>query len=206
MSEQLKSESAINASGEGGQEIAMIDVAELLPLAVIDMKYATDDNLTGRKVYCENRCLLHPDAAKALSRCFEVAQLAGFTLKILDAYRPQQAQKIFWAVLPDPDYVADISIGSHHSRGVAVDLTLLDEHGVELDMGAGFDEMTERSHPFYPHLPAEIQRNRLLLNAVMAAGGFIGMPTEWWHFELPNSISYPLLTDIFDCYSATDLA
>lgn len=206
MNEQVKSKSGTHYSRDSRQDIALIDVAELLPQAVIDMKYATDDNLTGRKVYCENRCLLHPDAAKALSRCFEVARLAGFTLKILDAYRPQQAQRIFWAILPNPDYVADISIGSHHSRGVAVDLTLLDEHGAELDMGAGFDEMTERSHPFYPHLPAQIQRNRLLLNAVMAAGGFIGMPTEWWHFELPDSISYPLLTDVFDCYTAADPA
>lgn len=188
------------------KDITLIDVTTLLPEAVIDMKYATADNLTGHVVYCENRCLLHPDAAKALVRCFEVARLAGFTLKIFDAYRPKQAQKVFWAVLPNADYVADISIGSHHSRGVAVDLTLLDEQGNELDMGAGFDEMNERSHSFYPHLPAENQRNRLLLNAVMAAGGFIGMPTEWWHFELPDSISYPLLDDIFDCYPSKHLA
>ncbi len=188
------------------KDITLVDVAELLPQVVIDMKYATDDNLTGHVVYCENRCLLHPDAARALVRCHEVARLAGFTLKIFDAYRPKQAQKVFWAVLPNPDYVADISIGSHHSRGVAVDLTLLDEQGNELDMGAGFDEMTERSHSFYPHLPAEFQRNRLLLNAVMAAGGFIGMPTEWWHFELPDSISYPLLEDIFDCFPSKHLA
>jgi D-alanyl-D-alanine dipeptidase len=187
-------------------DVTLIDVTKLLPQAVIDMKYASDDNLTGQVVYCENRCLLHPDAATALVRCFEVAQLAGLNLKIFDAYRPKQAQHIFWAVLPNPDYVADIKIGSHHSRGVAVDLTLTDERGQELDMGAGFDEMTERSHPFYPHLAPEIQRNRLLLNAVMAAGGFIGMPTEWWHFELPNSISYPLLTDVFDCFPSKHLA
>ncbi len=188
------------------KDITLVDITTLLPEAVIDMKYATADNLTGHVVYCENRCLLHPDAATALVRCFEVARLAGFTLKIFDAYRPKQAQKVFWAVLPNADYVADISIGSHHSRGVAVDLTLLDEQGSELDMGAGFDEMNERSHPFYPHLPVDIQRNRLLLNAVMAAGGFIGMPTEWWHFELPDSISYPLLDDIFDCYPSKHLA
>ncbi|WAT01790.1 D-alanyl-D-alanine dipeptidase [Rouxiella chamberiensis] len=200
MNEQVTKDSPELTQASDSPDITLIDVAKLLPQVVIDMKYATDDNLTGRKVYCENRCLLHPDAASALTRCFEVAQLAGFNLKIFDAYRPQQAQHIFWAVLPNPDYVADIKVGSHHSRGVAVDLTLLDEQGVELDMGAGFDEMTERSHPFYPHLPADIQRNRLLLIAVMAAGGFIGMPTEWWHFELPNSIAYPLLNDVFDCY------
>lgn len=77
------------------QDITLVDISTLLPEAVIDMKYATADNLTGHVVYCENRCLLHPDAARALVRCFEVARLAGFTLKIFDAYRPKQAQKVF---------------------------------------------------------------------------------------------------------------
>ncbi|NMP27412.1 D-alanyl-D-alanine dipeptidase [Rahnella sp. SAP-1] len=188
------------------QDITLIDVAALLPEAVIDLKYATQDNLTGQVVYCESRCLLHPDAAKGLVRCFQVARLAGYNLKIFDAYRPQQAQHIFWAHLPDPQYVADTRQGSHHSRGVAIDLTLLDEQGQELDMGAGFDEMTERSHPFYPHLPVQMQRNRLLLNAVMAAGGFQGIASEWWHFELPDALTYPLLADLFDCFPPKNLA
>ena len=110
-------------------DIALTDLAELLPDAVIDLKHATADNLTGQPIYRESRCLLHPDAASALARCHEVAKLAGFGLKIYDAYRPQAAQACLWAAFPNPDYVVDIKLGSHHSRGVAVDLTLLDEQG-----------------------------------------------------------------------------
>lgn len=181
-------------------KVELVDVAALLPEVVIDLKYATDDNLTGQPIYREYRCLLHPDAAQALARCANVARLAGFNLKIFDAYRPQQAQVCLWTAFPNPEYVMDIRLGSHHSRGVAIDLTLLDEHGDALDMGAAFDEMNERSHPFYPDLPPTIQRNRLLLNAVMQAGGYCGIASEWWHFELPNAKEYPLLTDRFGCY------
>ena len=73
-------------------------------------------------------------------------------------------------------------------------------------MGAGFDEMTEVSHPFYPDLPPHIQRNRLLLNAVMAAGGFKGITSEWWHFELPDAKTYPLLEERFGCYPPVSAA
>lgn len=90
------------------------------------------------------------------------------------------------ASLPDPQYVVDVTVGSNHSRGTAIDLTLRDEHGNILDMGAGFDEMHERSHAYHPSVPPAAQRNRLLLNAIMTGGGFVGISSEWWHFELPG--------------------
>ncbi|RWR01739.1 D-alanyl-D-alanine dipeptidase [[Pantoea] beijingensis] len=180
-------------------DVELIDIARLIPEVVIDLKYATTDNLTGKVIYRENRCLLHPDAAKALSRSVEVAALAGFTLLIYDAWRPQKAQDYLWLACPDPQYVVEASLGSNHSRGTAVDVTLIDENGDVLDMGAAFDEMHERSHPFHPTVPLFAQRNRLLLNGIMFAGGFTGIKTEWWHFELPNSADYPLLSDRFGC-------
>lgn len=104
------------------------------------------------------------------------------------------------ASLPDPQYVVDVTVGSNHSRGTAIDLTLRDEHGNILDMGAGFDEMHERSHAYHPSVPPAAQRNRLLLNAIMTGGGFVGISSEWWHFELPCAASYPLLADQFSCF------
>ena len=181
-------------------EVELIDIARRLPGVIIDLKYAGADNITGRVIYCENRCLLHPEAAEALARSAEVAALAELTLVVYDAYRPRLAQQYLWDACPDPRYVMDVNLGSHHSRGVAVDVTLQDRDGTVLDMGSGFDEMNPRSHPFYPGLPATAQRNRLLLNAVMAAGGFRGIASEWWHFELPDAADYPLLTDRFGCY------
>ena len=117
-----------------------------------------------------------------------------------DAYRPQQAQAVLWNACPDPQYVVDVAIGSNHSRGTAIDVTLMDERGNVLDMGAGFDEMHDRSHAWHPSVPPVAQRNRLLLNAIMFGGGFVGINSEWWHFELPDAARYPLLDDQIACF------
>ncbi len=181
------------------QEAELVDLADLFPQLEIDLKYATPDNITGYAIYQEARCLLHPDAAKALARSVMVARLAGLTLVVYDAYRPQLAQQHLWLACPDPQYVVAVSLGSNHSRGTAIDVTLRDEAGHILDMGAGVDEMHPRSHLWNPEVPPAAQRNRLLLNAIMQAGGCVGINSEWWHFELPDSVRYPLLTDRFSC-------
>lgn len=162
----------------------------------IDMIYTSADNMTGKVIYSDSRCRLHFEAAKCLEKAIQLARQAGLTLRIYDAYRPPYAQFLLWEVLPDNNYVRDPRIGSHHSRGVAVDLTLIGEDGVALDMGTAFDAMEEKSHQFYPDLPAQVQRNRLLLLAIMLGAGFRAMPTEWWHYELPHADDYPLLEDV----------
>lgn len=179
------------------EECQLVDVARTFPTLHIDLKYATADNITGRPVYREARCLLHPDAITALAKAISIADLAGLQLLVYDAYRPQAAQARLWEACPDPQYVVDVSTGSNHSRGTAIDVTLMDARGAVLDMGAGFDEMHDRSHAFHPSVPPEAQRNRLLLNGIMAGGGFVGISSEWWHFELPLAASYPLLEDRF---------
>ncbi|MBK0126258.1 D-alanyl-D-alanine dipeptidase [Pantoea sp. S61] len=181
------------------QDILLTDLAAGFPTLAFDLKYATTDNITGYAIYHEARALLHPEAVRALQKSVEVARLAGFTLLIFDAYRPQQAQWHLWDACPDADYVVPPATGSNHSRGVAIDLTLVDGTGKVLDMGTAFDAMEDLSHPFHPDVPPQAQRHRLMLNAIMLAGGFVGMPTEWWHFELPDAQRYPLLEDRFGC-------
>lgn len=183
------------------QDIELVDIATALPQVKIDLKYATADNLTGQVIYREHRCLLHPDAAAALRRSVQIAGRAGYTLLIYDAYRPQQAQENLWLACPDPDYVIPVSQGSNHCRGTAVDVTLIDEKGDVVDMGAEFDEMHPRSHPYHPSVAVQAQRNRLLLNGIMLGGGFTGIATEWWHFELPGAANYPLLPEQFGCHA-----
>ena len=178
----------------------LVDLAVIFPDLEIKLKYACADNITGKAIYQQARCLLHKDAITALAKSISIAQLSGLQLVIYDAYRPQQAQAMLWQACPDPQYVVDVAVGSNHSRGTAIDLTLRDEHGNILDMGAGFDEMHERSHAYHPSVPPAAQRNRLLLNAIMTGGGFVGIPSEWWHFELPQAASYPLLADQFTCF------
>ena len=161
----------------------------------IDLIYAGVDNLAGKQIYQDPRCLLHRDAEACLRKASQLARQSGLTLKILDAYRPPYAQLLLWEALPNPEYVRDPGLGSHHTRGVAVDLTLIDTDGQVLDMGTGFDDMREQSHQFYADLPPQVQRNRLLLLGIMLSAGFTYMDSEWWHFELPNADEYPLIDD-----------
>ncbi|MEH0016896.1 D-alanyl-D-alanine dipeptidase, partial [Citrobacter portucalensis] len=183
----------------------LVDLSVIFPSLHIDLKYATADNITGAPIYREARCLLHTEAVTALAKSISIAQLAGLQLVVYDAYRPQQAQAILWNACPDPQYVVDVAIGSNHSRGTAIDVTLMDDRGHLLDMGAGFDEMPDRSHAWHPSVPPAAQRNRLLLNAIMFGGGFVGINSEWWHFELPDAARYPLLDDQIDCYTVTPI-
>ena len=183
----------------------LVDLSVIFPSLHIDLKYATADNITGAPIYREARCLLHTEAVTALAKSISIAQLAGLSLVVYDAYRPQQAQAILWNACPDPQYVVDVAIGSNHSRGTAIDVTLMDDRGHLLDMGAGFDEMHDRSHAWHPSVPPAAQRNRLLLNAIMFGGGFVGINSEWWHFELPDAARYPLLDDQIECYTVTPI-
>lgn len=163
----------------------------------VDLRYAGRDNFVGRDLYGDLDCAwLHHLAAQGLERA--VALLAreapGHRLLVLDALRPHRVQIQLWDHLEGTDlrqYVADPARGSIHSFGMALDATLVDAQGRELDMGSGYDEMIELSHPKLEakHLaegkltPLQ-QRNRELLRAAMHAGGFTGIDNEWWHFEM----------------------
>ncbi|HYE01370.1 MAG TPA: D-alanyl-D-alanine dipeptidase [Alphaproteobacteria bacterium] len=161
----------------------------------LDLRYATADNLTGRPIYRRAGCLLRPEAAAALRRAVELAAGLGLRLRVFDAFRPAEAQWKLWEIVPDPRFIADPRQGSSHGRGVAVDLTLEDAEGRPLDMGTGFDEMTERSFHGRTDIPAAAQRHRALLLGVMTAAGWQHEPTEWWHYGLPDPKRFPLLAD-----------
>ena len=159
----------------------------------IDMMYARADNFTGRVIYPHTHCFLHPQAEAGLRKAVVAARAFGFRLKLFDAYRPQAAQEALWACVPDPRYVADPAKGSIHTRGVAIDLTLLDGTGAELDMGTPVDTMTPGSHHFYAALPAGILVNRMYLLTIMLESGFVHHPNEWWHYQLHDAKSFALL-------------
>ncbi|HEX7385935.1 MAG TPA: D-alanyl-D-alanine dipeptidase [Castellaniella sp.] len=162
----------------------------------ITLAYATPDNLTGRAVYAPGACCaLRPEAARCLRRAVRAARQSGHVLQVFDSYRPAAVQQIFWDLISDPRYVADPAQGSNHTRGVAVDLTLLDTHGVALDMGTGFDAMCDQSHHDRDDLPVMVQRNRQLLLGIMLQAGFRSIPTEWWHYELPDAADYALIPE-----------
>ncbi|RZJ25296.1 MAG: D-alanyl-D-alanine dipeptidase [Haliea sp.] len=172
----------------------LIQITEQTHDVVIDMMYARQDNFTGQAIYQHALCFLHPQAEACLHRAAQGARRLGFKLKIFDAFRPHEAQQALWAVLPVPGYVADPVKGSNHTRGVAVDLTLLGANGVELDMGTPVDTMTEASHHFHADLPQQALVNRQYLLTVMLEAGFVHHPFEWWHYQLPDADGFTLIS------------
>jgi len=163
----------------------------------IYLAYATTDNFTGKPVYGRADCWLHADAAACLQKAIELAKPLGWRLKIFDAFRPSEAQWVLWNHTPDPEFLADPRRGSPHSRGVAVDLTLVDvATGQELDMGTAFDAFTPLSHHACTAIHPEAQRNRLLLMGLMTAAGWDFYRNEWWHYQLFNArANYPVFSD-----------
>lgn len=161
----------------------------------IALAYATPANVTGKPVYAHARCYLHEDAAAALGRAIDLAAPLGLHLKLFDAFRPTEAQWALWNARPDPEFLADPRRGSPHSRGVAVDLTLVGGDGAELDMGTGFDAFTPLSHHANTAVSAAAQRNRAILLGLMTAAGWDFYRNEWWHYQVFNSRRYPLYSD-----------
>jgi zinc D-Ala-D-Ala dipeptidase len=162
----------------------------------VDLRYATTDNFMQRDMYSPLDCAwAHADAARGLRAAMARLKLqrADVTLMVLDALRPHRVQVAMWKALdgtPLTQYLADPARGSIHSYGMAVDVTLVDASGEELDMGTSFDDMTELSHPSLESdflksgdLNAIQISNRHLLRDAMKHGGFSGINTEWWHFN-----------------------
>ena len=161
----------------------------------LDIAYATDRNFTGQKIYQRAACYLHEEAADALERAVALAAAIDLKLRIFDAFRPSEAQWALWNHTPDPEFVADPRRGSPHSRGVAVDLTLIAPSGETLDMGTPFDDFTPLSHHASLEISAEAQANRHLLLGVMTSAGWDFYRNEWWHYQLFDARSYPLISD-----------
>jgi D-alanyl-D-alanine dipeptidase len=176
--------------------MSLVEIAPPSYDVVIDIAYATSNNFTGKPVYGRSGCYLNTDAAAGLRAAIDLAKPLGFRFKVFDAFRPSEAQWVLWNHTPDPDFLADPKRGSPHSMGAAVDLTLIDEDGRELDMGTGFDAFTPLSHHGRLDIPAHAQRNRAILLGIMTAAGWDFYRNEWWHYQLFNARQkYPVLGD-----------
>lgn len=179
-------------------QIEMIELIKLDSTFMLDVRYATSNNFTGKKIYPEARVFLEKESAEALVRVHQALKKKGFRLKMFDGYRPLSAQKILWATKPDERYVADPQKGSRHNRGMAVDLTLTDMKGREVPMPTGYDEFSQKAHRNFMDLPSEVILNRKILEEAMEGEGFVGLPTEWWHFDFKGWERYPILDLSFD--------
>lgn len=178
----------------------LVDVTTVAPNIKLDVRYASSKNFLGTPVYEQARAFLQRPAAEALGRAAQKLQTLGYGLLIHDAYRPWYVTKIFWDATPPEKriFVADPSQGSRHNRGCAVDLTLYDlKTGVEVPMTGGYDEMSERSYPFYPGGTSLERWDRALLRNAFDNVGFTVYEYEWWHFDYKDWREYPILNLTF---------
>jgi D-alanyl-D-alanine dipeptidase len=174
----------------------LVEVADVDPRIMIDLRYATPDNFTEQVLYPTNlRCKLRASVAQRLSRVQDRLESEGLGLKIYDGFRPLSVQRTMWAKVPDPRFVANPANGSRHNRGAAVDVTLVDRAGNELEMPTPYDEFTDAAHRDYTGGSEASLRNRKILSDAMAAEGFTGLPTEWWHFDAPHWREYDMVEE-----------
>ena len=170
---------------------------------VIDMRYAGENNFTGKKVYPSDQCLLRKETAEKLVRANAEFMEAGYRLKIWDAYRPMHVQQIFWELVGDSRYVANPKAGgSNHNRGAAVDVTLVDKEGKELRMPSGFDDFSPKAARNQSGMDPEAKENMDLLTKIMVKNGFKTIGTEWWHFDDTASSEYEVLDVKLEAFEA----
>ncbi|SCA55881.1 D-alanyl-D-alanine dipeptidase [Candidatus Terasakiella magnetica] len=175
--------------------MALVEITPEKHGVLLDMKYATSDNFTGEPVYSQPHCYLHEEAEGLLCHAIEIADKLGYRFRIFDAFRPSEAQWKLWNHTPDPKFLADPRRGSPHSRGAAIDLTLVDCEGQDLDMGTGFDAFTPLSHHGNMEVSLNAQKNRILLMGIMTTANWDFYRNEWWHYQLFNARRLPTFSD-----------
>ncbi|MFT7251762.1 MAG: D-alanyl-D-alanine dipeptidase [Flavobacterium sp.] len=170
-------------NSETTKDTSFVNIETLSSDFVLDLKYATTDNFLKQKVYDCTECFLRISTAKALVKANQELIKKGFRIKLYDCYRPLDVQKKMWKILPGTNYVANPKKGSKHNRGAAVDLTLVDSLGIELDMGTKFDFFGPEAHHTYLKHSKEVLANRKLLKETLAKHNFKSIYNEWWHYE-----------------------
>lgn len=175
-------------------DTAIVSLWSIDSTITTDVKYATTDNFTGKVLYPTDNVYTRRIVGEALSKVqLYLKENFNLRIKVFDAYRPLSVQKKMWEIMPDDRYVANPATGSRHNRGAAVDLTIIDSTGNEIDMGTEFDNFTERAHPDYKDLPNRVISNRQLLSSVMKKYNFHPLKTEWWHFDFEGWESFSIL-------------
>jgi zinc D-Ala-D-Ala dipeptidase len=171
----------------------LVDIRTVNRNIRLDIRYATTNNFLKRKLYSTAKCALRSSVAQKLGKVQTDLEKIGLGLKVYDCYRPFSVTKQMWEVLPDPNYVANPARGSRHNRGAAVDLTLVDRTGKELEMPTPYDDFTTKAHRNYAGGSTQSRKNRQLLEDAMKKHGFIGITTEWWHFDSEDWQKFAIL-------------
>lgn len=180
------------------EQLGFVNVKSVDADIVVDLMYASANNFVGKTMYeTLTGAYLHPDAAVALKKAQQALKTLhpDLTLKVFDAARPMSVQRTMYNVVRGTSkarYVSNPANGGGlHNYGLAVDITIVDNHGQELDMGTHVDYLGKESNIDKENelvsagrISRQAQLNRQLLRKVMAKGGWKPLKSEWWHFNI----------------------
>lgn len=182
------------------QQQELIDLENLSPEFVYEIRYATPDNFIGETLYDCAKCLLRPEVASAILEANEYFMKLGYRIRIYDCYRPLDVQKLMWSRVPRATYVGNpYGNGSIHNRGAAIDMTLETMDGCFVEMGSEYDHFGKAAHIDNYDFPKEILANRKLLFDGMRKFGFSPIRTEWWHFSYRKNKGFKTLNIPLPC-------
>ncbi len=174
-----------------GSEKKLMEVtSEKVPGLVLEIRYATEQNITGKKIYADKRAWLREETIRKLAQVARELEEKGYRLVLWDGWRPASAQKALWAAKPDGRFLTPPNRISRHTRGTSVDVSLADRNGKILEMPSDHDEFTDRADEDFSDVPKEVAQRARLLRKAMFRAGFSGVPDEWWHYDLRDWASY----------------
>ena len=174
-----------------GSEKKLIEVtSEKVPGLVLEIRYATEQNITGKKIYKDKRAWLREETIRKLAQVARELEEKGYRLVLWDGWRPASAQKALWAAKPDGRFLTPPNRISRHTRGTSVDVSLADRNGKIVEMPSDHDEFTDRADEDFSDVPKEVAQRARLLRKAMFRAGFSGVPDECWHYDLRDWASY----------------
>ena len=194
-------------------DAGLVNIQDIDSSILVELRYSTENNFMEKDVYGHlNRAYLQEKVAQDLAKCqvYLKEKDSSLTLLVYDAVRPRSVQQYMWDILDMPiwektKFVSNPKNGSLHNYGCAVDLTIADNDGTPLDMGAGYDDARKIAYPRYEQayldsgmLDSSQIANRSLLREVLKAGGFWNIQTEWWHFNRYNRETAKSLYEIIE--------
>ena len=163
---------------------------ENVPGIVLDLRYATTNNITGKALNPEAKAYLRQETIRKLRRVARELEELGYRLVLWDAWRPASTQRALWNVRPDGKFLTPPSKISRHRRGTSVDISLADKNGKILSMPSDFDEFNAKADEDFSDVPKEAAQRANILRKAMFAAGFSGVPDEWWHYDLRDWADY----------------
>lgn len=176
----------------------LLEITEKKFDVILDLRYATNNNVCGHKLYSAPICYLNQAAAEALQKAVILAKDLGLKIKIFDGFRPIEVQQFMFDKFPSDDpnggFISNPKTGTTpHCRGVAIDLTLCDSTEKELEMGTDFDNFSNLASHRCNKISLTAQKNRLILLGIMTLAGFDFYSMEWWHYQLFDARKYPII-------------